>query len=98
MSAATQPNHHTTTQEIEMTTTTTKLSASDVIWHGSAQGQTSFAFLDHRGHSFTLLAAGGGCGIFILLDIDGNDHTMGEVDTIAEALAFITGYAMGVPA
>ena len=27
---------------------------ADIIWHGSAQGQTPFAFLDHDGEAYHL--------------------------------------------
>lgn len=64
---------------------------ADIIWHGSAQGQTPFAFLDHDGEAYSLRIVER--GIDILRQIEGDDCYIGQVDTVTEAREFISLYA-----
>ena len=61
--------------------------AAPVVWHDDA---APFAFVDHEGEAFTLRKVD--AGIDIYWDIDGDDVRVGQVDTEAEALAFIAHY------
>jgi len=64
---------------------------AEIIWHGSAQGQTPWAFLQHDGEDYTLRLVER--GIDILRDIDGDDHMITQVDTVAQVREFISIYA-----
>jgi hypothetical protein len=82
----------TTTQEQDMTTDTNILPVTaEIVWHGSAQGQTPFAFFDHDGEAYHLRLVEG--GVDILREIDGEDCYIAQVDTVTEARAFISVYA-----
>ncbi len=64
---------------------------AEIIWHGSAQGQTPFAFLDHDGQVYVIRLIEWGIDIFHL--IEGDDCYIRRVDTVAEAREFISLYA-----
>ena len=64
---------------------------ADIIWHGIAQGQTPFAFLDHDGQAYHLRIVER--GIDILRQIEGDDCYIAQVDTVTEAREFISVYA-----
>ena len=69
----------------------TKTVTAEIVWHGSAQGQTPFAFFDHDGEAYHLRLVEG--GIDILREIEGEDCYIAQVDTVTEARAFISVYA-----
>jgi hypothetical protein len=64
---------------------------AEIVWHGSAQGQTPFAFFDHDGEAYHLRLVEG--GVDILREIDGEDCYIAQTDTVTEARAFISVYA-----
>ena len=83
----------TTTQECKTMKTDTNIRpvTAPIIWHGWQDGQTEFAYFNHDGelYSFRIVSR----GIDILRQIEGCDCILAQVDTVDEALAFVSVYA-----
>lgn len=63
---------------------------AEIIWQGD-EGQTPYALLEHDGQSYTLRLVDGGVDIQRHIGFD--NCFVSQVDTVDEALAFISLYA-----
>jgi hypothetical protein len=83
----------TTTQGDSKMTTDTNIRpvTAPIIWNGWQDGQTEFAYFNHDGelYSFRIVSR----GIDILRQIQGRDCILAQVDTVDEALAFVSVFA-----
>jgi signal peptidase I len=82
----------TTRKETAMTTTNPTPVTQPVIWRGEAGWR--FAFVEHDGNAYTLRNTP--TGIDVLVDFDGDDVRIAQVDTEAEALDYISHHAYQV--
>ena len=60
-----------------------------IVWRGDAAWR--FAFVEHDGNAYTLRIVAG--GIDVLVDYDGDDVRIAQVDTEREALDYIAHHA-----
>jgi len=72
-----------------MTTTNPTPVTSPIVWHGEAQSR--FAFVEHDGNAYTLRVVA--AGIDVLVDFEGDDVRIAQVDTTDEALSYISHHA-----
>jgi hypothetical protein len=72
-----------------MTTTNPIPVTSPIVWHGEAESR--FAFVEHDGNAYTLRVVA--AGIDVLVDFEGDDVRIAQVDTTDEALSYISHHA-----
>jgi hypothetical protein len=60
-----------------------------IVWHGEAESR--FAFVEHDGNAYTLRVVA--AGIDVLVDFDGDDVRIAQVDTEDEARMYISHHA-----
>ena len=73
------------------TDTNIKPVTAKIVWSGTAQDRMPFAMFDHDGQAYTLCFVANGLNIY--RDIEGADCLISQVDTVGEALEFVSLYA-----